>query len=103
MLSHTLLAPSLFGAMTTWLTPVWLLAAGVLIALVALSLVYAAVLAIAPTTASTIRGSLREGFLFPVLVLGGALALFAVIGTTFVPVKPLLRSLGRIGSAAASK
>ncbi len=101
MLSHTFLAPSLFGAMTTWLTPVWLLAAGVLIALAALSLVYAAVLAIAPTTASTIRGSIREGFLFPVLVLGGALALFAVIGTTFVPVNPLLRSLGRIGSAAA--
>ncbi len=101
MLSHTLLAPSLFGAMTTWLTPVWLLAAGVLISLVALSLVYAAVFALAPTTANTIRGSLREGFLFPVLVLGGALALFALIGTTFVPVKPLLRSLARIGSAAA--
>jgi ABC-type transport system involved in multi-copper enzyme maturation permease subunit len=87
-----------FGAITTWLTPVWLLSAGVLVALVALAVVYAVVAVASPTTASTIRGALREGFLFPVLVLGAALALFAVIGTTFVPLKPLLRSLGRIGS-----
>jgi ABC-type transport system involved in multi-copper enzyme maturation permease subunit len=100
MLSNTLLIPPVFGAMTIWLTPVWLLAAGVFVALVALALVYAAVSLISPTTATTIRGALREGFLFPVLVLGAALALFAVIGTTFVPLKPLMRSLGRIGSDA---
>jgi ABC-type transport system involved in multi-copper enzyme maturation permease subunit len=97
MLSQTLVPP-LFGAMTIWLTPVWLISAGVFVALVALLLAYAAIALLSPTTASTIRGALREGFLFPVLVLGAALALFAVIGTTFVPVNALLRSLGRIGS-----
>jgi ABC-type transport system involved in multi-copper enzyme maturation permease subunit len=107
----------LFGALTTWLTPFWLIAAGVLVAMVALAVLYGLIWLAAAGSARTtetgetgwrriprralleIHSSLREGFLLPVLVLGGALSLFAIVVAFIVPFQPFMRSLTRLTSA----
>ncbi len=98
--------PILFANLTAWLTPIWLLGAGCLLGLIILAVLYGIVRLIAPRTAEVIVGTLREGFLTPVLSLAGALAGVAVIGLLlslagmgFVPLGDITRSLARLPAA----
>lgn len=94
-----LIAP-LFAATTTWITPVWLLAAGVFVGMVVLAALYGITWLVSRRTATTIAGSVREGFLFPVLILGLALSLFALAASFVVPFRGFVQSVVRLGSAS---
>jgi ABC-type transport system involved in multi-copper enzyme maturation permease subunit len=87
-----------FGVTSTWLTPFWLLAAGVLVAMVVLGIAYGVIRLISRRAASSIDSSLREGFLLPVVVLGGVLSVFAVAVAFVVPFEPLVRSVTRLAA-----
>jgi ABC-type transport system involved in multi-copper enzyme maturation permease subunit len=93
----------LFGAISTWLTPFWLLAAGVFAAMVVLGLAYGVIRMLSRRATMAVDSSLREGFLLPVLVLGGILSVFAIGVAFVVPFEPLMRSTGRLASVAAAK
>jgi ABC-type transport system involved in multi-copper enzyme maturation permease subunit len=90
---------SILGVTATWLTPFWLLTAGVLIAMVVLGIAYGAIRLISRRAAASINSSLREGFLLPVLVLGGVLSVFAIAVAFVVPFEPLVRSVTRLVAA----
>jgi hypothetical protein len=96
MISSTL---PVFGAIATWLTPFWLLTAGVLVAMVILALAYGVIRLISRPKALSIQSSLREGFLLPVLILGAVLSAFAIAVAFVVPFEPFVRSLTRLASA----
>src|SRR5688500_16607576 len=89
----------LFGVISTWLTPYWLLAAGVLVAMVVLGIAYGVIRLISRRAALSIDSSLREGFLLPVLVLGAVVSVFAVAVAFVVPFEPLVRSVTRLAAA----
>lgn len=96
MLSSSL---GLFGNVSIWLTPVWLLASGVTLGLIVLGVLFGIVWLVSRNTASTIRAAVHEGFLFPVLALGAALTVFTVAGVALVPFKPLMNSITRLASS----
>src|SRR5687767_3694580 len=89
----------LFGALSTWLTPFWLLAAGVLAGMVVLGLAYGVIRLASRRLTLTIHSSFREGFLLPVLVLGGILSVYAVAVAFVVPFESFVRSVARLAAA----
>jgi ABC-type transport system involved in multi-copper enzyme maturation permease subunit len=89
----------LFSAITTWLTPFWLVSAGALVAMVVLGLAYGVIALVSKRLALWITSSLREGFLLPVLALGAILSVFAIAVSFAVPFEPLMRSLTRLAAA----
>ena len=89
----------LFGALSTWLTPFWLLAAGVCAAMVVLGLAYGVIRLTSRRLTLTLHSSLREGFLLPVLVLGGILSAFAIAVAFVVPFEAFMRSVARMAAA----
>src|SRR5688500_341447 len=93
----------LFGVLSTWLTPYWLLAAGVLVAMVVLGIAYGALRLISRRTALSIDSSPREGFLLPVLVLGAVLSVFAIAVAFVVPFEPLVRSVTRLAAVTTER
>jgi ABC-type transport system involved in multi-copper enzyme maturation permease subunit len=111
-----------FGVLSTWLTPFWLLAAGAFLGMLVLVAAYGVLrlltigtpLVAGPATARTtgwrrlprkmvlaVHSSLREGFLFPVLVLGTILSVVAVAVAFIVPFESLTRSVMRIAAATS--
>ncbi len=95
----TILMPPLFGTLSTWLTPFWLIAAGALLAMVVLAIAYGILRLTSRRATLTVHSSLQEGFLLPLLVLGGVLSVFAMAVAFVVPFEPLMRSLSRLASA----
>jgi ABC-type transport system involved in multi-copper enzyme maturation permease subunit len=93
----------LFGALATWLTPFWLLAAGALVGMVVLGLAYGVIRLASRRLTLTIHSSLREGFLLPVLMLGGILSVYAVAVAFVVPFEPFMRSVARFAAATTVK
>jgi ABC-type transport system involved in multi-copper enzyme maturation permease subunit len=91
----------LFGALSTWLTPFWLLAAGVLLGMAVLGLAYGVIRLASRRLTLTIHSSIREGFLLPVLMLGGILSMYAVAVAFVVPFEPFMRSVARIAAATS--
>ncbi len=91
--------PLLLGTLSTWLTPPWLLGVGAAIGLAVLAVAYVVIRLASTRAAAFLHDSLREGFLTPVLVLAAVLAVGAAAATPVVPVRDLIRSLGRLPSA----
>jgi ABC-type transport system involved in multi-copper enzyme maturation permease subunit len=89
----------LISAISTWLTPYWLVATGVFVAMVVLGLAYCVVRLLSRRVTLAVHSSIGEGFLLPVLILGAVLCVFTVAVAFVVPFKPLVRSLSRITSA----
>lgn len=96
---YDMMLPAVLPWVSQWLTPVWVLSLGVTLGLVVLGLIWAVVSAVNRRWSNEIHDALTEGVLMPVLVLGGCLAVFAVVGF-FVADNPALvaRSLQRIPS-----
>jgi len=83
---------------STWLTPVWLLGVGALLALAVL-LVFWLVLCVAHwPTGRRVPSIVREGPLFPIFVVTSLLAVYGVVGAVFVVREPaeILQSLVRL-------
>jgi ABC-type transport system involved in multi-copper enzyme maturation permease subunit len=100
---HMLGIVPLFGGITAWLTPIWLIGAGCFVGLAVLGIVYGIVRLVAPGAASVIKSSLREGFMFPVLGLASGFAAFALISLLlsvakvgYLPLDDIFRSLERM-------
>jgi ABC-type transport system involved in multi-copper enzyme maturation permease subunit len=89
----------LFGLISTWLTPFWLLAAGVFVAMVVLGLAYGAIRLLSRRVTLSIHASLREGFLLPVLILGGVLSVYTVAVAFVVPFESFMRSVARLAAS----
>jgi ABC-type transport system involved in multi-copper enzyme maturation permease subunit len=99
---HTLGIVPLFGGITAWMTPIWLVATGCLLGLVVMAIVYGVIRLVAPSAAEIIRGTMREGFMFPVLGLATGFAAFSLISVLlsvakvgYLPLDDLFRSLER--------
>jgi len=89
----------LFGVLSTWVTPTWLLGAGAALGLLVLAVAYGLVRLTSVRLTAFLDDSLREGFLKPVLILAAVMATLALVSSPAVPVRDLLRSLVRLPTA----
>lgn len=91
--------PFVFSALLTWITPVWLLSAGVALGTIVLAAVWGILWLVARPLAVGVRATVRESVLLPVFYLSLAMTAFALVGVVLVPGLPatdLLRSVPRI-------
>ena len=86
----------LIGALTTWLTPLWLLSVGVAGGVVILAAGYGILRLVSPRAAREVADSIRESLLLPVLYLALFMTVVAVVGTVAVPARSLLATVSRI-------
>lgn len=86
----------LFGTVSVWLTPLWLLSVGVACGLVVLAIAYGMAALASPRLAAFIRMSVAEGILLPLTVLAIFLTAFALLTTPVVPYRELLGAVSRI-------
>ena len=89
----------LFGVLTTWLTPTWLLGVGAALGLLILAVLYGVVRLISAPATAFLHDSFREGFLRPVLLLALILSVLSAFSSLVVPVRDLTRSLIRLPTA----
>jgi ABC-type transport system involved in multi-copper enzyme maturation permease subunit len=75
-----MMLPAVLPWVRQWATPVWLLSMGVTVGLLVLALAWLIVSVANRRWAAEIREALNEGVLLPLLWIGGALGIFAVIG-----------------------
>jgi ABC-type transport system involved in multi-copper enzyme maturation permease subunit len=95
--------PILLANLSAWLTPIWLFGLGCLVGLIALVVLIGIARLLLPRVAEIAVGTLREGFVFPVLCLAGGLAAFAVVSylmslasVGYLPLSDIERSLSRL-------
>ncbi|HEV2968971.1 MAG TPA: hypothetical protein VGY55_03210 [Pirellulales bacterium] len=91
--------PLPLAALSTWLTPPWLIGAGAFAGLLILAVAYGLIRLVSRKAGMFLNDSPREGFLTPVLLLAVILAVGAVAASPVVPVRDLLRSLRRLPTA----
>ncbi len=95
-----------FGLISTWLTPLWLLSVGVALGMAVLGVAYGLVFVVSRRAAEVIYSTVREGVLLPIFDLGAAMAAFAVLGIFLVPGIPyrnLLAAVQRIGAVGPTQ
>ncbi|MEX0678940.1 MAG: hypothetical protein WD063_17830 [Pirellulales bacterium] len=73
------------GLLFTWLTPVWLLSAGVALGVAVLAIVYGVLCLVSRRAADFAYSNVREGILLPIFYLAMFLAGFAVLAVLLVP------------------
>jgi ABC-type transport system involved in multi-copper enzyme maturation permease subunit len=97
-----LIAPTpLFGLLSTWATPMWLISLGVLLGLVVLGLLYGVMFLTSRRLAHLALTTAREGVLLPIFNVAVVMAAFGLLGVFLVPGLPyraLLSSVSRIPS-----
>lgn len=99
-----LAAPSLLAALSTWLTPLWLVSVGVAAAVIVLTVIWGVLRLLLPRAAEFVSTSIREGMLLPLFYMSVFLTAFAVLGIFLVPGIPyrsVLTSVSRISSVGA--
>lgn len=87
---------AILGQFTIWLTPIWLLAVGATLGLLVLSAVYGMVWLISRQRAESLRLTVAEGVLQPVLFVGMLMAGFAVLAAQSMPVTQMWNSVTRV-------
>jgi hypothetical protein len=86
----------LLGALSDWVTPVWLISLGVAAGFAILAIAYGITDLVAPRVGAFIRMSLREGILFPLTIVVAFVSAFALLATPVVPYRDLLAAVSRI-------
>ena len=101
-------SPILLAASATWLVPIWLVGLGCFIGLLALALLYGVSKLLFPRVAQVAEGTLRDGFVLPVLGLAAGFSGFALLslllsaaGVGYLPLSDLTRSLARLPKSNA--
>ena len=87
-------------ASTTWLVPIWLVGLGCLAGLLVLAVLYGLAKLLLPRVAQIAEGTLRDGFVLPVLGLAAGFGGFALLslllsaaGVGYLPLSDLARSI----------
>jgi ABC-type transport system involved in multi-copper enzyme maturation permease subunit len=75
----------LFGAQTTWLTPLWMVGVGAVIALAILVAVYLLLVQATPKIAAIARTTAKEALLQPLFYVVLAVGIFALLLFPFIP------------------
>jgi ABC-type transport system involved in multi-copper enzyme maturation permease subunit len=88
----------LLGVMATWLTPLWLIGLGVAAGLIVLLVAYGLSAALSARLAGFVRMTVREGILYPLLLVSVFLAGLTLLATPLVPYRALLGAVSRIPS-----
>lgn len=88
----------LFGSLTMWLTPVWILSVGVTIGMACLLVLYGLLWLVARPAATAVTRVVRESVLLPITYLAAAFVGFCLLGAPVMPVKVLVESLERLPS-----
>src|SRR5262245_53061989 len=78
----------LFGALSTWTTPVWLICVGVAAGLATLVLGYGVLYLASRRAADAVLTTVREGILLPIFYLAAVLTGFAIAAVFLVPGLP---------------
>ncbi len=86
----------LFGLLSTWVTPVWLVGVGVAAGLAALVILYGAVAAASRRLAAFVNMSVREGILLPLTIAAIFISGVTLLATPLVPYRSLLGAVSRI-------
>jgi ABC-type transport system involved in multi-copper enzyme maturation permease subunit len=84
------------GKPEIWLTPPWLIAAGVTLSGVVLGLAYGGVWAVSRRTAAAVVDVAREGLLLWLFWIAVALAAFTLVGMTFAPWREIAQSAAQL-------
>ena len=82
----------LFGNLSTWLTPIWLLGMGALLGLLLLGLIVGIVFLASRKLGRSLVDAIREGMLMPIVYLAMFVAGFSLLVTFMVPARALLES-----------
>jgi len=88
----------LFGSLTMWLTPVWILSVGVTIGMACLLVLYGLLWLVVRPAATAVTRVVRESVLLPITYLAAAFVGFCLLGAPVMPVKVLVESLERLPS-----
>ncbi len=101
-------SPILLAASATWLVPIWLVGLGCFIGLLVLAVLYGLSKLLFPRVAQVAEGTLRDGFVLPVLGLAAGFSGFALLslllsaaGVGYLPLSDLTRSLARLPKSNA--
>ena len=86
----------IIGKPEIWLTPPWLIAAGVTLAGAVLAVVYGGVWAFSRRTAAAVVDVAREGVLLWLIWIAAALTVFTAIGLTFAPWREIAQSAAQL-------
>ncbi len=86
----------LFGNLSMWLTPVWILAVGVTIGMAILLVLYGLLWLVARPAAEAVPRVIRESVLMPITYLALAFVGFALLGAPAMPTQTLIDSLRRL-------
>jgi ABC-type transport system involved in multi-copper enzyme maturation permease subunit len=96
----------LLGLLVTWITPLWLLSAGVALGVAVLGIGYGALFLVSRRLAEEAYTSVREGILLPIFYLAACLTVFAVVGIFLVPgipYRPLMTAVSRIAAVGPAQ
>ena len=95
-------------ASATWLVPIWLVGLGCLAGLIVLAVLYGLAKLVLPRMAQIAEGTLRDGFVMPVVGLAAGFAGFALLslllsvaGVGYLPLADLTRSLVNLPTSNA--
>lgn len=86
----------LFGLLTTWITPVWLLSVGAALGVAVLALGYGVLRLISRRAAEDAVLTVQHSVIVPIIYLALFLCVFAFVGTIVVPYRSLLGSVKRL-------
>ncbi len=86
----------LFGSLTMWLTPVWILSVGVTIGMAVLLVLYGLLWLVARPAAEAVTRVVRESVLLPITYMAAIFVGFCLLGAPTMPAKLLVDSLERL-------
>jgi ABC-type transport system involved in multi-copper enzyme maturation permease subunit len=86
----------IIGKPEIWLTPPWLIAAGVTLAALVMGVAYGTIWAASRRTAAAIADMFREGVLLWLFWIAVGLSVFTVVGLTFAPWREIAHSAVRL-------
>jgi hypothetical protein len=90
--------PPLLAAASTWLTPLWLLAAGAAVGVLILAVVYGVIWLVSRPTAALVTGAVTDGILLPIGYVAAVMTVLMLIGSMYVPYTQFADSLARLPS-----
>jgi ABC-type transport system involved in multi-copper enzyme maturation permease subunit len=88
----------LFGSLTMWLTPVWILSVGVTIGVAVLLVLYGLLWLVARPAAEAVTRVVRESVLLPITYMAAIFVGFCLLGAPAMPTMLLIDSLERLPS-----